>query len=276
MTAKPRHAVRVACLAGLALGALWALSMAQVTTRQGVNFQLSVREIPLYAKAIAFLHRDVEYGLLAREITTGLHTDPERVRAIFAWTRSHIRRTPKDWPVLDDHVLNIIIRGHGLDDQMADVFTTLTTYAGLPAFWRPGPVVFSFVRVDGRWAVFDVANGLAFTDASGAFLDAEELLRHPERAQAVAGSLSPGGVPYRRYVERLGAFTVPEVLRAEQQRPWPRLLVEIRRALHWRPAASAARWREPTTIASGGRSLRPWGSGALALRRSRPTQPSAS
>jgi len=216
------------------------MASAKATTRQRVNFQPAVREIPRYAKAIAFLHRHVEYALLAREITAGLRTDPERVRAIFAWTREHIRPTPKDWPVVDDHVLHIIIRGHGLEDQAADVFTTLTCYAGIPAFWRQGRVVFSFARVEGRWAMFDVANGILFTDEAGQFLDAEELLRHPKRAQAIAGSRAPGDVPYSRHVERLGAFRVPEVLRAEQQMPWPRLVFELRRALSRTPAATAA------------------------------------
>ena len=227
-------------IACLAVGALWALAVAPVRTRQRVNFQPAVREIPLYAKALAFLHRHVEYALLAREITAGLRTEPERVRAIFQWTQEHIRPTPTDWPVVDDHVLHIIIRGHGAADQQADVFTTLARYAGLPAFWRQGRVVFSFVRVEGRWAMFDVANGILFTDEAGRFLDAEELLKDPERVQAIAGSRAPGEVPYRWHVERLGAFRVPEVLRAEQQMPWPRLVVELRRALPWTPAANTA------------------------------------
>ena len=233
---RPRRSARgvagaALILAGLTGGALWTVAAAKMTTRQGVNFQVSEKQMPLYAKAIAFLHRDIQYRLLAREITAGVRGEPERVRAIFMWTRTHIQPTPKEWTVVDDHVLNIIIRGHGLGDQMADVFTTLTTYAGMPGFWRPGPVVFSFVRVEGRWAVFDVANGVSFTDGSGQFLDAEELLRHPEHAQAIAGPGTPGGVPYRWHVERLGAFQVPEVLRAEQQMPWHRLVFEVRRAL---------------------------------------------
>lgn len=231
MTAKPRGAAWILPLTCLIVGALWVVSTWKITTRQGVDFELSAKDIPLYAKAIAFVHRHVEYDLLAKEVTRGLRSDSERVRAIFNWTRARVRPTPKGWPVIDDHVLHIIIRGHGLPDQMADVFTTLTTYAGMPGFWRPGPVVFSFVRVDGRWAMFDVANGLVFADGAGQWLDAEELLRHPELAQAVAGTLAPGGVPYSQYVERLRPFRLPETLRARQQMPLPRLLFEIRRAL---------------------------------------------
>ena len=224
-------AARALLVAGLTAVALGAGATVMTTTRQGVNFQVSEKEIPLYAKAVAFLHRHIEYRLLAREIARGLRSDRERVLAVFEWTRTHIRSTPPGWPIVDDHVLHIIIRGHGVDDQQADVFTTLARYTGLPAFWSQGRVVFSFVRVDGRWAMFDVANGLVFADASGAFVEVEELLRRPELVQAIAGPRSIRGVPYRRYVEALGPFRVPEVLRAEQQMPWPRLRFEIRRAL---------------------------------------------
>ena len=240
MTARPRRAIQVILLTCAGISVLWAVSMVRVTTRQGVNFQLSVTSVPLYAKAIAFLHRHVEYGLLAKDITRGLRSQPERVRAIYAWTRGHIRPTPADWPIVDDHVLNIIIRGHGSNDQMADAFTTLAAYAGLPAFYRQGPIIVSFVRVDGRWAMFDVANGLVFADASGQFLDAAELLSHPELADPVIGSLAVGGEPYRRQLERLAAFWQPVVRRPDLQMPLPRLVFELRRALRLPSAAPPA------------------------------------
>ncbi len=240
MTARPRRAIQALLLACAGIGVLWAVSMVRVTTRQGVNFQLSVRSIPLYAKAVAFLHRHVEYGLVVQEITRGLRSDAERAQAIYAWTRTHIRQTPKGWPVIDDHVLNIMIRGYGANDQMADVFTTLCAYAGLPAFYRQRPLIMSFARVDGRWAMFDVANGLVFTDASGRFLDAAELLGHPELAEPVAGSLRLNGVPYVEYLKQSVAFQEPEVRRPDLQMPLPRLVFELRRALRLSPAAPLA------------------------------------
>ena len=115
-------------VAGLGFAALPA------TTRQGLNFEVSARRTPLYIKAMEFLVRDHEYRRLADEITAGATTDEQRALALFGWTRTHIRPRPGGWPVVDDHILNIIIRGYGEDDQMADVFTTLTTYAGVPAF----------------------------------------------------------------------------------------------------------------------------------------------
>lgn len=213
--------------------------IAPASTRQGVNFQVSQHRIPVYVKALDFFHRHSHYRLLADEIVRGLHTDGERVLAVLDWTRQHIRRTPKGWPIVDDHILDIIIRGYGVDDQMADVFTTLSTYAGVPAFWKvvkaPGTdeqPILSFARVEGRWAVFDVANGVVFTDTQGRLADLAELLADPAELRAIAGALTPRGHPYWQYLETLAPFQVPAFLRAEEQMPWPRLTFEVRRALH--------------------------------------------
>jgi hypothetical protein len=233
MTAWRRRGIQVLVVAGLGAGVLWGLATVKATTRQGVNFQVSTRQVPLSVKAIDFLHRHAHYRLLAEEITRGLRADQERVLAVFEWTRQHIRHTPTGWPVVDDHVLDIIIRGHGLDDQMADVFTTLTAYAGVPAFWQQGLVVLSFVQVDGRWAMFDVGNGLVFADAQGRLIEAEALLADRSLVDRVAGSLAPGGREYWWYVDRLRPFQIPTVRRAQLQMPWPRLWYEARRAIGW-------------------------------------------
>lgn len=232
MTLRRKLVVRALLIAGLGLGAVWMLAMVRATTRQAVDFHTTVKKIPLYAKAIAFVHRDVEYRLLAREITAGLTSEPERVLAVFEWTRQHIRQTPTDWPVVDDHVWHIIIRGHGLADQMADVFTTLSTYAGVPAFWKQGLVILSFARVEGRWRMFDVANGLVFTDAQGHLADVHELFSYPQLIRMTSGSRTVGHLPYDQYVVRFRPFHLPPVLRAEQQMTLPRLLFEARRLRH--------------------------------------------
>ena len=123
---------------------------------------------------------------------------------------------------------------------MADVFCTLVTYAGVPAFWvfvRDAPerpvLALSFAKVDGAWRVFDVAQGVVFRDARGRLLDVETLLATPTLLEG------PLGVSYAAYLERLRPFMVPDPLRAEQQMVWPRLLFEIRKALHLTKAADA-------------------------------------
>lgn len=224
-------------LVGLLSGLLWGLSTVKATTRQGVNYEVTTREIPLFVKAIDFLDRHEQYQLLTQHITDGLSSDRDRVLAVFEWTRQHIRPMPRDFPVIDDHILHIIIRGYGLDDQIADVFTTLSTYAGLPAFWstfrapqagRRG-VVLSFARVDGRWRVFDVARGFIFRDLSGEFATPEDVVANPQLITAVAGDLRLDEFPYPQFFEALSSFEVPRTLRAELQQPWPRLRHELGR-----------------------------------------------
>ena len=235
-------------VAGAGVVLLYALS-APATTRQGVNFVVSATRIPRYVKILGFLHRDAQYRLLAGQITEGLAGDEARAIAVFRWTRAHILATPAGWPIVDDHVLHIIIRGHGVDDQMADVFTTLLTYAGVPAFWKPvsqaprasdggakpagtGPLlILSFAKVDGRWTVFDIAENVIFADAQGRLLDVRALAADPVLAEATAGGVRPGGLSYADYLVRLRPFTVPGILRAQTQMPWPRVAWEARRVL---------------------------------------------
>ncbi|MBI3321166.1 MAG: transglutaminase domain-containing protein [Candidatus Omnitrophica bacterium] len=237
---KPAHRWVLSGVMGLgALAGAMGLVTSTTTTKQGVNYLVSSRPLPLYVKALDFLHRHSQYRLLANEITQGLATDRERALAVFEWTRRHIRPTPPDWVVVDDHVLHIIIRGHGLDDQMADVFTTLSTYAGVPAFWRfvkePASrveLVLSFAKMDGRWAVFDVWRGLIFRNSQGEFCTPEELAADPALVSQTVGSLNPGSASYVTYVSSLAPFTAPEPLRAELQMPWPRLVYAVRE--RWR------------------------------------------
>ena len=232
---RPAITRRVLLLACLGAGVVYGLN-APMTTRQGVNFKVSTQAVPLYVKTLDFLHRHAHYQLLAKEITQDLHSDRERVVAVFVWTRQHIRPTPKGWPVVDDHILNIIIRGHGIDDQRADVFTTLSTYAGVPAFWRTQKVsdsryrlVLSFARVGGRWVVFDVANGFMFTNGSGDLASAEELGAAPQLVRLTVGDFQYGDGPYERYFASLSSLKVPWTLRAQLQMPWPRVWSEVRR-----------------------------------------------
>jgi hypothetical protein len=204
--------------------------------------------MPLYAKLMGFLDRHYQYRTLASDITKGLTSDRERALAVFAWAREHIRRPPQGWPIVDDHIWNIIIRGYGVTDQTADVFATLATYAGVPAFWQFAhdqesghTVVLSFAQIDGTWAMFDLWHGLVFTDEDGQLARAEELVEHPEQVLLTSGALQPGGVPYPRYVRVLAPLRIPRPLRAQLQMPGPRLWHEARRRLAGEPQALVIR-----------------------------------
>ena len=232
-----RRTAAVAATVFVLVAASYLTLTATVTTRRGVNSQLSIQEFPAYVKAIDFLHRHFQYELLASEIVGSRATDRERLIAVFDWTRHNVPATPPGRSIVDDHILHIIIRGHGVADQQADVFATLATYAGVPAFWTAVPgqgrphVLLSFARVDGRWRVFDVANGLIFRTRAGDLATFEDLARDPGLIPPSVGGLLIGTIPYSEIVTRAKMPAVPPTLRAELQMPWPRASYELRRAL---------------------------------------------
>ncbi len=212
-------------------------------TRQGVNFKVRTVQIPLAIKAMDFLVRDWKYRVAAAEIVNMKATPDERILAIYAWTREHIRRQPRDFPVIDDHILHIMIRGYGISDQMADVFTTLCAYAGVSAYWRPvrvrpdkGALVLSFALADNGWTVLDVANGLVFRDTAGSLVPASALLENPELISQVTGDRYLEDVPYTAYLAAIGDVTPPSPLRAELQMPVRRLLYELKRLISFNRA----------------------------------------
>lgn len=181
------------------------------TTRQGVNFQVTQRSLPAGIKAADFIVRDYEYRRLAGELTRGAEGAEAKAEALLRWTRANIRPTPPGWPVVDDHINHIIIRGYGEKDQRADVFTALATYSGVPAFWRgaldgpkPGRWIVSFVKIGDQWTVWDVEGGTAFRDLEGDLMSVRQL--------------------------GWGRFEPPSILRAEKQMPGPRILYELRKA----------------------------------------------
>ncbi len=104
-----------------------------VTTEQCINYRCHSIRIPLYLKVLDFFDRHYHYKQLVREIIKNEKTDEGRVIKIFTWTYGNIRKVPSGFPVIDDHVWHIIIRGYGANDQFQDVFSTLCNYAGLEA-----------------------------------------------------------------------------------------------------------------------------------------------
>lgn len=220
----------VAMLSVVLAGARWLT--APSITRQAVNFEVLTRDVPRYVKILDFLDRHYQYGEIAAGITRGLTSDRERVLAVFEWTQRNIRLTPAGWPIVDDHILHIIIRGHGAGEQPADVFTTLATYADIPAYWRtlPNGWVLSFARIDGKWRVFDLANGKVFRNTRGDLATLEELATNPD---VWIGAEPEDRLRLAASSGYLSDVSVPRPLRAELQMPWPRLAYEVRQAIGW-------------------------------------------
>jgi hypothetical protein len=225
-------ALAAVCAVGAVVVLLW-----PVTTKQGIDFHVTTHTMPLYRKAFEFASRSSQYTALAREITAKANTDEQRALAVFDWTLEHIPSVPEGSPVIDDHILNIVMRGYGLADQQADVFATLTTYAGVPAFWQPlkiatpngrRGVLLTFVRLGDRWRIFDVANGTAFRNAAGELATLDEVRGNPA---LVPDSLAGRDLEGTRYIDVITHVQTPETprpLRAELQMPGPRVWHELR------------------------------------------------
>ncbi len=190
-----------------------------VTTYQGVNGEVRAIKIPLYVKAAGFLYRDHQYKMLADDITAGHKEDLMKVIAIYRWTVNNIKHVPSGFKVVDDHIWDIIVRGYGEADQMADVFTTLASYSGRPSFWDkisvPGSdkdMVLSFVKIKDRWYVFDIYNAKFF-------IKAEDLAEE-----------TPYGVPYSEYVNAVPKDKFRKYIqRPDKQKVAGRIIFEIKK-----------------------------------------------
>ena len=217
-----------------ALLGLAALSGWPVTTRQGVNGVVTVQRIPLWVKAAEFLVRDYRYRQLVGQILKGRAqaSDQERVMAIFHWTTDRLRHWPRGWPLIDDHVYSIIVRGYGTADQFADVFTTLCAYAGVPATlvklmsadrasWYMGGV-----RLEGHWCVFDPYWGVYFEHSDGRPVTWQALIDDPTLLVSTRRGPSASPMDYAALLR--GSLAInPNALRPYAQMPWLRLFQEL-------------------------------------------------
>lgn len=218
--------------------AVWVLAHWPVTTKQGVNFEVSTHRLPLYVKAFEFLDRDAQFAALSAEVLRGATDDEQRVSAAFAYVRRRVQPTPDGWPIVDDHVLNIAIRGYGQPDQQADVYTLLLSYGGVRAFWAkarmPGDgvgVVLSYALVGGRWTVADVANGFLFRNRAGQLATAADVAADRLARPDGVATLMIRDTPYADLLDQVRQPPVPTPLRTDLQKPWPRLWHEFQRAV---------------------------------------------
>lgn len=220
----------------LAFGA-WAIGSWPVTTQVGVNYEVSAHRITLFEKAVDFLSRELQIRRLTVEICKGASTDEEKLLALFSWVTEQIRPVPPGFPVVDDHLLNVVIRGSGAADQRTEVFALLAGTAGYPSglcnLWARGsgtPLIVALTQVKGRVFLFDVNNHLVFRNAQGRLADLKELSADSVLVSQAAGGLSPHGIPYDRYLAGLDTRSVC-LRRMEAQRPLARLRQEALRLL---------------------------------------------
>ena len=213
-----RILVPLAVLAGC-----WGVLLWPVQTRQGVNYQVTAHRMPLYLKLAGFLYRDMEYRHLAGEVTRGVRDDEAKLLRLYDWVRAHLTA---GIPTMDDHVWNIIIRGYGESDQLADVLATLCAYAGLPAqfvmFGPPGqPSVhaLTMAKLHGRWCPIDPYYGVIIRDASGRVASRDEILAHPDLVRRAAPDLAIRGIEYAALLTWLPDPSSATELRPYRQMP---------------------------------------------------------
>lgn len=138
----------------------------EVTTRQGINFRVHEIKLPLYLKVLDYLDRHYNYRQFVRSITAGMNDKDGKVLKIFDWVHINIRRTPAGFPIMDDHPMNIIIRGYGVEDQFEDIFTILCYYVGAKAFYANikshdgRSFLVSFVKLKRGWAAMSAYSGM--------------------------------------------------------------------------------------------------------------------
>ena len=93
--------------------------------------------------------------------------------------------------MIDDHIFYTIVRGYGEEEQVSEVFTLLTDYSGIPAFWGVAwkndktRRILSFCRLKGHWTVWDATKGKPLKNPDGSLESVEQLSREPDRKSVV-------------------------------------------------------------------------------------------
>jgi len=212
----------------LALLASLVLSL-PVETRQGVDYVVQTKQIPLILKVVGFYNRHLHYRTLVREIVDGVQGEEAQVLAVFQWVHRNIHAgTPPGLRVVDDHPWNIIVRGYGQSDQLSDVFVTLCSYLGIPAYFymvraesTGAKFAFSVVLIDGKWRLLDPYFGVVFRNRDGELATPEEARTDPAVLEAIHPRPAVGGTPYADFVRSGRVVLVSE--RGRYQSPWARL-----------------------------------------------------
>jgi len=210
-----------------------------VSIRVCVDGSCRMVHMPLYVKWTQFLARHYEYARLSREITAGCRTDEMKALAVLKWTGRNMKENLPGMHVYDDHILYTIVRGYGLPEQFQDVFTTILSYSGVPAYYvkpydsdKKTRYALSIARIGGRRCVFDAYRGLYFKNRSGAIADVEDISKDPSLVSGMGLDRTYiNGARYRDFFAGLKATRKPFVTRPERQMPAQRIVYEARKAL---------------------------------------------
>lgn len=204
-----------------------------VETRRGTNYKWSTHKIYLYEKALHFLSRDARARRLASAIGDGASNNHEKLLKVFDWTVVNVRPTPVDFPIVDDHLQNIITRGYGEPDQMAEVMSLLASYLGFPATIvylasseGQRSIVLSVVQCDSEFLLFDVHNQVVFEREPGHFASLKEIRQDTGLVRRASNGMLVYGKPYEMYFADLQTLTF-DFTRMDKQKPILRIWSEF-------------------------------------------------
>lgn len=216
---------------------IFALSTAvltqEVNTKQGINYHVYTKKIPLYLKLLDFYDRHYNYRYLIKKLTDKKDNHQQRIMKLLSWTYQNINYQPKELPVIDDHVWHIIVRGFGTGDQFSDVFCTLCVYAGMPAFFSyissqpSGTRTLSFIRSEGKVFVLDPYRGAYFENNEGKLASIDDIAVGNWKAKNIV-PLKRAQIEYGEYLKNISADIFKySSSRPQIQSPWKRLKFEI-------------------------------------------------
>ena len=232
--------IYILSLSIIILAGIFLLLNINVSTKQGINYELRTIRIPVYLKILNFFDRHYNYKELTKKIIDGSKTEQEHAEKIFIWTYKNLKRVPPGYPIIDDHVWHIIVRGYGTNDQFSDVFTTLCNYAGIDAFFlwiyakdnKIRPIPLSFVRLEKRWHVFDPYQGAYFKDKEGNFIDVG-IIKQGSWVIEMLGDRTDE-IDYSVYLGNLPEISKIGLTRANIQSPLKRLFFEFKKVVKCR------------------------------------------
>lgn len=221
------------------LGLFFILNI-KATTRQGVNYKVETLKIPLYLKILDFYDRHYNYLWLVSRITTDKLEQRDKVMALFKWTHENIQQQPREWRIVDDHVWHIIVRGYGTGDQFSDVFTTLCNYVNTDAFFfrlgnkdRTSRITFAFVKIAGKWRLFEPRAGVCFINKEGDFASIEEIAKGNWFAVGIndSGKIRPDYAEFFSEISTINPEEYHRFSRANIQSPLNRFIYGLKKKI---------------------------------------------
>ncbi len=212
---------------------LAALLNMEVTTKQGIDFRVREIRLPLYLKALDYLDRHCNYIQLVRTITSGVKDEDAKVLKILDWVHVNIRQTPRGFPIVDDHPMNIIIRGYGAGDQLEDIFTILCYYAGTRAFYvyiknsKGSRFPVSFVKLRRGWSPMSAYFG-TYIKKEGRLATLKDISDDPSLIAPIAAGID--GFEAEAFFNFINTSDLEaHLLRTASQSPFGRAAYRIKR-----------------------------------------------